>query len=228
MSADDELDPEAQRLVELARDARSPTDEQRERAFQALMATVGGGAAVGAAKVAAAKTVAKSSLAWLKWAVPALIAGSAGVGAYLWKTPPAPTPAPVVVPSAVVAAPAIAPTPDPIAPPAASSAVPTVKSAPAAAIRPASSDDLAADIGLLHEALAASRAGNAAKALDLARQHQSRYPNSRLRIERDAIEVRSLCSLGRTAEARKIANRVRAQAPSSPVSAALAETCAGK
>jgi hypothetical protein len=84
------------------------------------------------------------------------------------------------------------------------------------------------DIDLLHEALAASRAGNAAKALQLARQHQSRYPSSRLRIEREAIEVRSLCSLGRTAEARKIAERVRARAPSSPVSAALAETCAGK
>jgi hypothetical protein len=80
----------------------------------------------------------------------------------------------------------------------------------------------------LHEALAASRSGNAARALELAREHAKRYPSSRLGLERSAIEVRSLCSLGRAAEARKIADRLRAQAPSSPLIASLKDTCVGK
>jgi hypothetical protein len=62
----------------------------------------------------------------------------------------------------------------------------------------------------------------------LSREHSKRYPGSRLAIERSAIEVRSLCSLGRVAEARKIADRLRAQSPSSPLIASLKDTCVGK
>ena len=89
-------------------------------------------------------------------------------------------------------------------------------------------DDLGQELSLLHQALAESRSGHAARALELARQHARLYPKSRLRIERDAIEVRSLCTLGRATEAHKIADRLHAQAPNSPVSAALQETCVGK
>jgi hypothetical protein len=123
-----------------------------------------------------------------------------------------------------------------------SSALPLASEAPAVSAAPSvsaalsvkqalpkpSSDDLAQELSLLHQALAASRSGNAASALTLAQQHAQRYPNSRLRNERDAIEVRSLCSLGRGAEAKKIAERLRARAPNSPVSAALQDTCVGK
>ena len=99
--------------------------------------------------------------------------------------------------------------------------------APKAAGKP-SADALVQELSLLHEALAASRSGTAARALTLAREHARQYPGSRLGIERSAIEVRSLCSLGRPAEARKVADRLRARAPSSPVSAALKDTCVGK
>lgn len=231
---DDELDPDARALVDLARGARSPSNEQRDRAYQALMAGIAGGATLGAAKGAAAKLAAKSSLVWLKWAIPAAVAASVGVGAYVWHAQrvvpagrphpvvSAPPPAPVAIPaapsvsSAEVVAPSAAPEP---------SAAPVVK-APTSS-KP-SADDLVQELGLLHQALAESRSGHAARALELARQHAQRYPASRLRVERDAIEVRSLCALGRAAEARKIADRLRAQAPNSPVSAALAETCVGK
>lgn len=231
----DELDPDAKALVNLARGSRSPSDEQRDRAYQALMVGIAGGATLGAAKGAAAKIAGKSALLWLKWAIPAALVASVGVSAYVWKARhQAPSPAPTVV-----AAPAVASVPsvavplaatsveEPAAPSAAlePSAAPVVK-APASA-KP-SADDLVQELGLLHQALAESRSGHAARALELARQHAQRYPNSRLRIERDAIQVRSLCALGRTPEARKIADRLRAQAPSSPVSASLAETCVGK
>ena len=117
-------------------------------------------------------------------------------------------------------------------PPTSASAVPQLSPSPPsqppkAAPKP-SGDALVQEISLLHQALAASGSGNAARALELAREHAQRYPNSRLSVERSAIEVRSLCSLGRPAEARKVADRLRAQAPSSPVSAALKDTCVGK
>jgi hypothetical protein len=90
------------------------------------------------------------------------------------------------------------------------------------------SDDLAGDVSLLHDALADSHSGNAAHALELAQQHARLYPNSRLSVERGAIEVRSLCALGRAAEARKLAAHLRTQVPNSPVNAALEETCVGQ
>jgi hypothetical protein len=231
---DDELDPDARALVDLARGARSPSNEQRDRAYQALLAGIAGGATLGAAQGAAAKLAGKSAFVWLKWAVPAAIAVSVGVGAYLWhaqRVVPAPPPHSVVsasppAPIAIPVAPSVSSV-EAVAPSAAPepSAAPVVK-APTSS-KP-SADDLVQELGLLHQALAESRSGHAARALELARQHAQRYPASRLRVERDAIEVRSLCALGRAAEARKIADRLRAQAPNSPVSAALAETCVGK
>jgi hypothetical protein len=229
MSADD-LRPSAREVIDVARRARTPSDAQRDRAYQALLAGLSGGAAVGTAKV-----VGKSALVWLKWAIPAaLVVASAGT--YAWRahrdaapiasaTGAVPSIAPVAAPSAPLApavdssaAVAVDESPTP-------SALPALK--PQASAKP-NSDDLVQELSLLHQALAASRSGNAESALDLARQHAQRYPNSRLRNERDAIEVRSLCALGRAIDAKKIADRLRARAPNSPVSAALQDSCVGK
>ena len=227
MSSED-LRPSAREVVDAARRARTPSDAQRERAYQALLAGLSGGAVVGTAKVAG-----KSALLWLKWALPAaLVVASAGT--YVWRAQRQPAPAPrAVAPSAALAvsappAPPVAPPPDASASNALAvepSALPPIK-APASA-KP-SSDDLVQELSLLHQALAASQSGNAASALELAQQHAQRYPNSRLRNERDAIEVRSLCALGRAADAKRIADRLRGRAPNSPVSAALQDTCVGK
>ena len=226
MSTDD-LRPSARQVVDIARRARTPSDAQRDRAYQALMAGLSGGAAVGTAKV-----VGKSALLWLKWAIPAaLVVASAGT--YAWRAhrqaAPHASVALAVPPSAPIATP-LAPVADPSAA-VVSDETPTPSALPPAKAQTAvksSSDDLVQELSLLHQALAASRSGNAASALDLARQHAQRYPNSRLRNERDAIEVRSLCALGRAADAKKIADRLRARAPSSPVSAALQDSCVGK
>lgn len=239
--SDNELRPAARDLLDVARAARTPSDQHRERAYQALVAGLGGTAAVGTAKVAAAagKVVAKSTFAWLKWALPAALVASAGAGTYVWSSRgPAPPASPVsnVAPQAPPVAPVASPAAgieEPAAVPPSALPDAEIKPPPAALPSPkpsarASSDALVQELSLLHEALAASRSGNAARALELAREHARQYPASRLGIERSAIEVRSLCSLGRPAEARKVADRLRARAPSSPVSAALKDTCVGK
>lgn len=235
--SDNELRPAARDLLDVARTARTPSDRHRERAYQALVAGLGGTAAVGTAKVAsaAAKVAAKSSFAWLKWALPAALVMSAGAGSYVWSSrqPAPPAPAPNVAPKALPIAPVAEPAPVAEEPAAALPSVlpdAEIKPTPGLPKAPAkpSGDALVQELSLLHEALAASRSGNAARALTLAREHARQYPASRLGIERSAIEVRSLCSLGRPAEARKVADRLRARAPSSPVSAALKDTCVGK
>jgi hypothetical protein len=237
--SENELRPLARELVDTARQAQTPSDAHRERAYQALLAGLGGAASVGAAKVAATTTKAlgTGAFGWLKWAIATAVLASVGAGAYMWPghRHGAPQPsAPVAlapIPSRAALAPTVsAPSVDPSALTGASappepSAAPSLKSQ--ALVKP-SGGDLGEELSLLHQALAESRSGNAARALALARQHARQYPNSRLRVERDAIEVRSLCTLGRAAEAHKIAERLRSQEPRSPVSAALEETCVGK
>ena len=227
-----ELRPIARELVDSARQAQTPSDAHRERAYQALLAGLGGAATVGTAKVAAATTqvAGTAALGWLKWAIPTVVLASASIGTYVWAQHRHGAPA-LTARVALTPLPSAAPLePAASAPPAAgaspeSSVAPPPK--PPSLAKP-SAGDLGEELALLHQALAASRSGNAARALELARQHARQYPNSRLRIEREAIEVRSLCTLGRAAEAHKIADRLRSQAPSSPVSAALEETCVGK
>jgi hypothetical protein len=234
--SESELGKASRQVIDIAREARTPSDAHRDRAYQALLAGLSGGAAVGLASAAKAAggTVVKSSLWWLKWALPAVVAASAGLGAYAGSAR-GPSAAPARENGAFVGptkplTPSVAPTPrpSPTLEPPPSAAL----SSPAAGVKPPAlkpaANDLVQELSLLHQALAASRAGNAAQALELSRQHARRFPDSRLASERSAIEVRSLCSLGRTAEARKVAERLRSRAAGSPVIAALADTCVGK
>lgn len=231
--SDNELRPAARSVVDVARQARTPSDQHRERAYQALVAGLGGTAAVGTAKVAAAagKVALKGAFAWMKWLIPAALAVSGGAGAYVWSRsgPASPPPAHVAPPGPVRVE--VPPQVEPAAE--IPSALPNASAKPVAtlpqkaSIKP-SGDALVQELSLLHEALAASRSGNAARALELAREHAKRYPSSRLGIERSSIEVRSLCSLGRASEARKVAERLRSLAPNSPVTASLKDTCVGK
>lgn len=239
--SDNELRPAARNVIDLARSARTPDERHRERAYQALLAGLGGTAAVGTSKAAAAaaKVASQGSLAWLKWALPTALLAAGGAGAYVWSArqtvapPPHSSPARQATPPPALATPTAAPSEAP-----APSAQPAAEVQPEPSAKPSgppgkagakpSGDALLQEISLLHDALAASRSGNAARALELAREHAQRYPSSRLGLERSAIEVRSLCSLGRVAEARKVAERLRARAPGSPLSSALQDTCVGK
>jgi hypothetical protein len=243
VSADD-LRPPGREILDIARRARTPSNEDRERVHRALVASLGGAAAVGAAKVAsaAASMAPKASLGWLKWAVPVALLSSASIGTYVWSVkrhvPPPVSTAPALENATQEPSPAPSPTvalsePSPFAEPAPAPA--TVTPPKGATTRPptkaqteSGGDALAQELSLLHQAHAEWRSGNAAHALALAREHAHRFPNSQLRFERNALEVRALCALGREAEARKAADQLRSQAPNSPVSAALKDTCVGK
>ncbi len=235
-----ELRPVARELVDGARIAQTPSAAHRERAYQALLVGLSGAAgasAIGAEN--ATKIGAKSGFVWLKWALPTAVLAGASLAVYLAHKPP--RTAAVLLPSVVASTPTAADVTSADAPPLVASASPTVALQASAALarnpvpvvkaassaKPASGD-LEQELSLLHQALAESHSGNAAGALALAQQHARQYPNSKLSVERDAIEVRSLCTLGRSAEAHQLADRLRTQAPGSPVRAALEETCVGK
>jgi hypothetical protein len=83
------------------------------------------------------------------------------------------------------------------------------------------------ELDLLHEAQARWRKGDAAGALALLSVHRTRYPRSQVVPERDALTVLSLCSLNRTAEARKVAQRFLHTAPRSPLRTSVEESCGG-
>jgi hypothetical protein len=233
----DELRPPGREILDIAHRARTPSDEDRDRVYQALMAGLGGSAAVGTTKVAtaAAKIAAKSSLAWLKWALPFALLSSASVGTYAWvaRRNMAPISAPVLETTALQARPvtmlpAAEAAFDPTVPAPATSREPATTRSPKSPSTKMAADDLGQELSLLHQAHAKWRSGNAAHALELAREHARRYPGSQLRFERNALEVRALCALGREAEARKIADQLRLQAPNSPMSGALKDSCVGK
>jgi len=200
------------------------------------MAGLAGGAAAGASSAAAAtaKVVGKSSLLWLKWALPAALLSSGVVGTYAYRSAHHVDPAA----SPPITAPATVETSKPMEPPAvvevatpAAQPEPSLRAETRVKAQPspkASDDELAADVALLHEALGEWRAGHAARALELSREHARRFPSSQVRSERSALQVRALCALGRDADARKIADQLRTQAPGSPASAALKDTCAAK
>jgi len=242
VSADD-LRPPGREILDIAHRARGPSDEDRDRIYHALMAGLGGSAAVGTTKLAtaAAKIAAKSSLAWLKWALLAALLSSASIGTYAWtsRRHTAPISAPTVgLPGVVGDFPGSSPnTMPPAAGPAFDSTVSPLLAtsrelqatrSPKPPSTKTAGDDLGHELSLLHQAHSEWRSGNAAHALELAREHARRYPSSQLRFERNALEVRALCALGREAEARKIADQLRLQAPNSPMSAALKDSCVGK
>jgi hypothetical protein len=83
------------------------------------------------------------------------------------------------------------------------------------------------ELDLLHEAQAKWRKGDAAGALALLSVHRTRYPRSQVVPERDALTVLSLCSMNRTAEAKKVAQRFLRTASRSPLRTSVEESCAG-
>jgi hypothetical protein len=92
----------------------------------------------------------------------------------------------------------------------------------------AASETLDAELDLLHRAQMAWRAREAAGALALLNEHRARFPRSTLQLERDALQVLTLCELGKTADAARLARSVLDAAPHSPLRASLEESCALK
>lgn len=240
------LDPTRRALLDASNRERTPDAAARARVLASVLA-VGAAGAAGSAKAVGAKTAAaglKGGLGLAHWL---LLVGLGAVGsasAYLWLTR-APVPRPPVAVSAAAASVPSNPSPvdsdeslgaarvAPLPPSSAVGAASASTKAPAVAVSPSPSsksgsvDSLERELSLLKSAHAAYRAGQAGKALSLAREHARRYPHSQLAAERQTIEVLSLCALGRTSEARVVAGNLRA-ASGSPSLAGLDASCVGK
>jgi type IV secretory pathway VirB10-like protein len=83
-------------------------------------------------------------------------------------------------------------------------------------------DRLAREVALLSRATVELRAGHAAAALKLLREHQQKFPNGVLSEERRAAKVQALCGLGRVDEGRAELARLT---PNSPAAAHAAQMC---
>lgn len=225
--------PHGRELLEAARLERTPSARDRDRVFQALLAS----AAAATVTTAAASTAAAPTLLaklgggtakW--WLVGGLCSALAG-GSYL-ATRPAPVPPSVVVPRP----PQVQVAPSPNAAP-----LPVVEPAPAAVLdapepatvarsaplkRDAPASNLELELAELHAAHAAYRGGHPEQALALVSQHRTRFPRSQLGVERSTLEVLSLCRLGRQSQAQALADKLRASARGAAALSGLEGSCA--
>jgi hypothetical protein len=227
------MNPDARRIIQLARQARTPSadDKRRVRAAIALgvaatAVTVPTAAAAGAsAKLAGAAGVFTGLRGIVSVAV--IASTSVGAGAYLWTHTSASRRSADV--SVVSSPPPVEVAPPPITVSESTNPPPISPERPAetpARPRMAPQDPLAAELTLLHAAKQAWQDGKPQTALDLAQRHAQLYPHSQLASERDALKVFALCGLGRTSDARDLASTLLSRAPGSPFRASLEQSCA--
>jgi len=198
-----DLHPDAQRVVELAREARTPRAADKRRVRRAVAVGLGALAVSATTGVAtSASAVGAGLLATLRVVATVVLVTTAGAGTAWW-----------------------AHARKPLAPPAAGPAL-GAASVLIEALAPLSEDPLVAELALLRDAQQALRDGHAARALALAQRHATLYPRSQLRLEGEGLEIFALCALGRQSDAHRLAAELLARAPRSPLRASLAESCA--
>jgi hypothetical protein len=194
-------DNELEALLEQGRVIQQIPDVVRARALARARATLA------ATPMATPASPTQSPGAWLRIAVAASIAVTAGVaGAAVglhWRAGhradgelPASPRAAVVAPETL---PDVAASPDGI-----SQQILTLTKEHRNAESTAAQESYAAEIELLQRAQAAYANGNFSQALALVAKHNRRFPNGRLAEEREGLHVRSLVGSGRKAEARRV------------------------
>lgn len=87
---------------------------------------------------------------------------------------------------------------------------------------PRTRDSLAQEVALLSRATSALRAGRGDEALKVLDEHQRKFPNGALSVERRAARGQALCSLKRIAEGRAELARL---APQSPAAGRTKQVC---
>lgn len=212
------------RLLDAAGRER-PSPELSERMAQAIGVSMvaGGNPATGSVKTStAAVKAAEVSHSLLPWVSGALVTIGVLVGAFVATHPRARPAAP-----STLAAPAPSTRPAPAAPTEAAhpsileppsldaSADGNGESPPRAAVTPPSTHgrrggttgELANQIALVDAARSALTAGASQRALTLVRDYQSEYPTGTFRPEVAAVRIETLVKMGRTAEARTLAER---------------------
>jgi hypothetical protein len=177
-----------------------------------------------------------SNALWIKAAASVAVISAASVStiAYVRHRGNAPV---GLRPAVLVAAPiARAPSPEPpLAAPAPSqvsasvpSSAPSVeRAAPTIMQARRAPDGPSAEVALLRQVRDARRSGQPERALELAREHAKKYPNSERWAERESLRVLALCDLGRFDAARRTAAPLQ-YLWSSPVRATLNASCVGK
>jgi hypothetical protein len=236
-----DLNPDAQRLVDEAREARTPSAEDKRRMAMKLALPLATGAAAGgaasAAKAAATVAIKTPLLSGFALKLSAIVgagvvATALVIGGRALRTKPRTPPSTTSASQPAVLAP---PAPSPVAPPEAApepssppaDAPPTALPRSSAAHVGKAADDLVQESELLHRAQTAWRAGQSAEALKLANQHAQRFPRSQLANERDVLRVLSLCKLGQTQAAKQVGARLLSHAKGSPWYQSVADSCAG-
>jgi hypothetical protein len=157
-------------------------------------------------------TVVKAGLGrvgWLGWSAGGAVAAS-GVAAAVLLSEPAP--APPVTPPPRAAPQNVAPAPKPVAPP----AVEEAPAGPPSAEKRATRDAPATwDEPQLIERARRALAGDPRRALQLAQEHQRRFPAGALSVEREVIVLEALAKSGQTSEALRRARAFEARHPKS-------------
>lgn len=181
--------------------------------------------AANAGKAAAPQAVTATS-SFLPWVAAVVVA--AAVGAMFIARRPAEKVAPATSATSVVSA--SPPLPAPSAPPSAERSselqsevkpAPPVPSVTQRRLAGAGAE-LAAQIALVDAARAELAGGGAQRALKLVDQYQARYPSGAFRPEVSAVKVEALMKLGRTVEARALAERFLAAHGPSPLAERVA------
>jgi hypothetical protein len=205
------------RLIDAAGGER-PSRELSERMARSIGVTFAVTEIAGSVKTGTSVgTATKASSSLVSWLSGAVVATGIAIGVYVATRPAAkpvtlPPAAPALSASAAVAVPAskgpaISDTPATDAP-----RVSDEDSLPKAAVagrgrRGTVAGELANQIAIVDAARSALAAGNAQRALSLARQYQSEYANGAFGPEVAAVKIEALVKLGRMAEARTLAER---------------------
>jgi tetratricopeptide (TPR) repeat protein len=229
-----ELSREASVLVDAGRQAFEPTEADRVRLMAALTGaatlSVGLGAATGAQRIWDSIVGLTSTARWAAVAVPVAAAGAIGWHAL---QPPAKHPVRLgtIRPAAAIVS-AAAPR---SAVPALQLPAPEVVSEPRAEAAPERSaqplaetkrdNEIRQEVALLSKAQAALSRGRPQEALAALSEHAQRFPRGALTEERVATRARTLCALGRTAEAEAELKRMQKLNPSSAYLARARESC---
>jgi hypothetical protein len=239
------LSDEGRRIVDEARAAYGPSDDDRSRVGASLWLRVAAGAgAASAASAGSSSAAAPAGFLAGKGAVVGVAAlvviGGASVG-YWWSRgdarPPAVAPASPVTAKADVTdqpgEPGLTPAAaaKAVEPPAhrsrsRSTGAPRVTGVKAAPLEPG--PDVAGEVALLNEAQKALAGGHPDRALELLDRHARDFPRGSLTEERAAARIIALCALGRVTTARAEAAAFVRRAPASPLAERVQAACGTK
>ena len=224
------LSSKARAVIEQAREETLPPLGERDRLEALLNVQLG---ASTSSPAEPGRSPIRHASSWRL--VTSLTVGAALVGgAAVWSLRPSVSqkpalssvsaPAQVKLPDVVPTIPPVVEVQAPVAPePARSAKPPPEPKAPA----PSPQDALAQEVALLSRATSDLRAGRAAAALKLLDEHQRKFANGKLAVERRAVRAQALCTLKRVSEGRAELAQLAPQSPAAGRAKQLCDAASG-